>query len=63
MTQTKIVGLIPFSGHAITHFTVRKEKGIPSTQPIIDELAPLFHVSADTPPLLLITGGRELEML
>jgi len=36
-----IAGLIPFSGHTITHFTVRK----------------------DAPPLLLITGDRELEML
>ena len=59
----KIAGLIPFSGQAITHFLVRKERGIPDTQPVIDELAPLFHVRADSPPLLLITGDRELEML
>lgn len=58
-----IAGLIPFSGHAITHFTVRKERGIPGEQPIIDEMAPLFHVRADAPPLLIITGDRELEML
>nr|WP_321452019.1 alpha/beta hydrolase [uncultured Carboxylicivirga sp.] len=58
-----IAGLIPFSGHAITHFTVRKERGIPGEQPIIDSLAPLYHVRADAPPLLLITGDRELEML
>ncbi len=59
----KIAGLIPFSGHTITHFTVRKERGIPGNQPIIDDLAPLYHVRADAPPLLLITGDRELEML
>ncbi len=59
----KIAGLIPFSGHTITHFTVRKEKGIPGTQPIIDVLAPLYHVRPDAPPLLLITGDRELELL
>jgi acetyl esterase/lipase len=59
----QIAGLIPFSGQAITHFLVRKEKGIPDTQPTIDEYAPLFHVRADAPPLLLITGDRELEML
>lgn len=59
----KIAGLIPFSGQAITHFLVRKERGIPDTQPVIDELAPLFHVRTDAPPLLLITGDRELEML
>jgi len=58
-----IAGLIPFSGHAITHFTIRKERGIPGTQPIVDSLAPLYHVRADAPPLLLITGDREMEML
>lgn len=58
-----IAGLIPFSGHTITHFTVRKERGISGKRPIIDELAPLYHVRADAPPLLLITGDRELEML
>jgi acetyl esterase/lipase len=58
-----IAGLIPFSGHTITHFTVRKERGIDGKQPILDDMAPLFHVRADAPPLLLITGDRELEML
>lgn len=58
-----IAGLIPFSGHTITHFTVREERGIAGTQPIVDDLAPLYHVRADAPPLLLITGDRELELL
>ena len=59
----QIAGLIPFSGHTITHFTVREERGIKGEQPIIDELAPIYHVRNDAPPLLLITGDRELEML
>lgn len=59
----RIAGLIPFSGHTITHFTVREERGIPGTQPIIDNLAPLFHVRSDAPPLTLIIGDRELELL
>ena len=58
-----IAGLIPFSGHAITHFTIRKERGIDDKQPIIDEMAPLYHVRDDAPPMLLITGDRDLEML
>jgi len=58
-----LAGLIPLSGHTITHMTVRKERGIPDTQPIVDEFAPLYHVRADAPPILLITGDRELEML
>lgn len=59
----RIAGLIPYSGHTITHFTVRKERGIDGKQPIVDELAPLFHVREDAPPLLLITGDRDLELL
>jgi acetyl esterase/lipase len=59
----RIAALIPFSGHTITHFTIRAERGIPGTQPIVDEFAPLFHVRNDAPPLFLITGDRELEML
>ena len=63
INANQIAGLIPFSGHAITHFTVRQEMGIPGEQPIIDNMAPLYHVRADAPPLLIITGDRELEML
>lgn len=59
----QIAGLVPFSGHAITHFTVRKERGIDGKQPVLDAMAPLFHVRDDAPPILLITGDRELEML
>ncbi|WP_321539027.1 alpha/beta hydrolase [Flavobacterium piscinae] len=59
----KIAGIIPFSGHTITHFTIREERGIDGKKPIVDDLAPLYHVRADAPPLLLITGDRELELL
>jgi acetyl esterase/lipase len=59
----RIAGLIPLAGHTITHFTVRAERGIEGTRPIIDDLAPLYHVRSDAPPVLLITGDRELEML
>jgi acetyl esterase/lipase len=63
MDANRIAGLIPLSGHTITHFTERKARGIRKEQPVVDELAPLFHVRKDAPPLLLITGDRELEML
>jgi acetyl esterase/lipase len=59
----QIAMLVPFSGHCIAHMTIRKERGIPDTQPVVDEFAPLFHVRADAPPLILITGDREREML
>lgn len=59
----RIAGLIPYSGQCITHFTIRAERGISDKQPVVDEMAPLFHVRQDAPPLLLITGDRELELL
>jgi acetyl esterase/lipase len=58
-----IAGLIPFSGHTITHFTVRKERGLHKTKVIVDDLAPLNHIRKDAPPLFLITGDRDMEML
>lgn len=63
INANRIAGLIPFSGHTITHFTIRQQqKGFPPHKALVDELAPLYHVRADAPPLLLITGDRELEL-
>ncbi|HBC89227.1 MAG TPA: lipase [Lentisphaeria bacterium] len=59
----KLAGIIPFSGQAITHLTIRKERGISDKQPVVDEFSPLFHVRADTPPILILSGDREKEML
>lgn len=58
-----IRGLIPFSGQAISHFSYRKMLGMSDLQPIIDEYAPLYWVRKDCPPLILITGDRETELL
>ncbi|MGS2761575.1 alpha/beta hydrolase [Sinomicrobium sp. M5D2P9] len=58
-----IAEIIPFSGQAITHFNIRKENGIKDVQPVVDRFAPLWHVRPDAPPMLLITGDREMEML
>lgn len=58
----RIAGLICMTGQMITHFTVRAERGIPEHQPVIDEMAPLYHVRADAPPVLLTTGDRGLEL-
>jgi acetyl esterase/lipase len=60
---SRIAGLIPLSGQAVTHFTIRGERGIPKTQPVIDEFAPLFHVRKDAPPILLVSGDRNRELL
>lgn len=58
-----LAGLIPYSGHTITHFTVREERGIKGTQAIVDNMAPIYHVRNDSPPMLLVTGDRKLELL
>ena len=58
----KIFALVPFSGQTVTHFTIRKERGIPEKQTIVDDYAPLYHARADAPPMVLITGDRELEI-
>jgi acetyl esterase/lipase len=57
-----IAGLIPFSGQAVTHYAYREQLGMKPTQPTIDEFAPLYHVRADAPPLVIISGDRELEL-
>lgn len=58
-----LAGVVAASPQAITHFKVRAERGIADTRPIIDEFAPLYHVRKDAPPILLVTGDREREML
>lgn len=63
INSKNIAAIIPFSGQMITHFTIRKERGITEKQPIIDEYAPLYFVSKDAPPLILITGDKENELL
>lgn len=61
----RIAGLIPVTGQMITHQTVRKEQGVEPSKfrPTIDKYAPLYHVRPDTPPILCVTGGWEVDML
>ena len=59
----KLKGIIPFSGQAITHFEERRSRGIANTQPVVDELSPMFHVRGDAAPILILSGDREMEML
>jgi len=61
--DTALAALIPYSGQTITHFTRRREMGIKAAQPWVDDLAPLAHVRPDAPPMLLLSGDREKEML
>ena len=59
----RLAGLVPFSGQSITHFAIREERGMARTRPLIDDLAPVYHVRNDAPPMLLISGDRNHELL
>ena len=56
-----LAGSAPLSAMVSTHFQIRKERGDEEKRLIIDEFAPLWHVRADAPPLLLVTGDREKD--
>lgn len=57
-----IAALVPFSGQCITHYNVRKGQGIGPLQPTIDAYAPLSFIRPDAPPVVVISGDRELEL-
>ena len=57
-----LAALIPFSGHTITHFTIRQERGQDWDDVVVDTYAPLQHLRPAAPPLLIITGDREREL-
>lgn len=58
----KVAAYLPISGQTVTHYTIRKERGLPNGIPIIDEYAPVNKARKDTAPIVLITGDRTLEM-
>ena len=63
LSPNDLFGVVSFSAQTITHFTARKEQGRDELLPSVDNLAPLYWVRKDVPRTLLITGGRELEMM
>ncbi|MDO5571323.1 MAG: alpha/beta hydrolase [Bacteroidales bacterium] len=59
----QIAGLIPLSGQTNTHYTIRKERNLNTLIPLVDQMAPLNCAREDIPPILLITGDKNKEML
>ena len=57
-----LAALVPFSGQCITHYNIRKQQGIPPLQATIDQYAPLTYVRPEAPPIVIISGDRELEL-
>ncbi len=56
----EILGCVASSGQMLTHFTIRKERGIPITQPVLDAFAPLYYAHPSPMPMLLIAGEHDM---
>jgi len=61
VSTDQIAGLIPVSPQLFTHFTIRKERGVPNPQttPVIDDDAPAYHARPDAPPTLILLGDND----
>ena len=57
-----VAAYLPVSGQTVTHFTIRKERGLPDGIPVVDEYAPVNKARKETAPLVLITGDKHLEI-
>ena len=58
-----VAAYYPISGQTATHFSIRTERGISVTNPVVDCMAPLNNVRKLGTRLLLFTGERSLEMM
>ncbi|MGE3804077.1 MAG: alpha/beta hydrolase [Gemmataceae bacterium] len=56
----KLAGLMPVAGQMLTHATIREERGLPAGRPLLDELAPCYHVNKNAPPFLCFAGELDL---
>ena len=60
IATSQLAGLLPVSGQMITHSTIRSERSMPETTPLIDAWAPAFHAAKESPPCLCIVGDNDL---
>ncbi len=58
-----IRGYLPIGGQTATHYTIRQERKLSFTTPIVDRYAPLNNVRKLATRLVLITGDRKLEQM
>lgn len=59
----KVAAYYPISGQTATHYTIRRERGLPSSIPVVDCLSPLGNARKLGTRMLLLTGERSLEMM
>ncbi len=64
LSYRDLKGVFLVSGQMTTHFQLKKELQYSGDNllPVIDKYAPMFYLSKDLPPILLITGSRELDI-
>lgn len=62
LATTDVAGIAALSPQVFTHFTIRKERGVPNAEktPTIDDAAPAFHARADAPRTLILVGANDL---
>jgi hypothetical protein len=60
LDAASLAGLLPVSGQTDSHWAVRDERKISRKISILDEAAPLTHVAAEVPAMILIVAQRDL---
>lgn len=61
MKPADLAGAFPVSGQMATHYTIRKERGLPKEVEVIDDGAPLAHARKDAPRLLFIAADKDMH--
>lgn len=65
VSPKQIAGVFPITGQMSTHFQILNERRAkdPATRDfLIDEYAPIYHASKDTPPITCFAGDPALDM-
>lgn len=63
LSHRQFAGIVPVSAQMTTHFHVKRLRGDTgeALRPLIDEFAPLYHVSKALSPICLVVGDRKIE--
>lgn len=65
-TISDLAGIITISAQLSTHFQILNERegvtGMRTFHIVVDEFAPLFHLSSETPPVVLYTGDCSVDV-
>ncbi len=62
LPEDAVTGYFHDAGQPTTHFNILRERGMDSRRVIVDEAAPLFHVSADGkyPPMHFVVSDNDI---